>query len=302
MLKHFVGYMIFVWLLVPFYIPNVWANNLNQEARQLLWDIGKNPDAECGGEDGCSPDARVKVKHLELSDDSNRYSEHHLEKEPDVRYHIHIEVENTGDDPAGNVEVRYYRSHDYTFGDSDDEYIASDWIDEIQGGELLQDRKTEDSDGEPLRTPDDLGEYYLYAKIINHDSGQKYISNKDDSDEYANLTVKEYVPPPPKMSIVIKDPVGGTWKTDREHSIDWDTTNVPKNTTVKIEYSLNGGDSWYSLASSTKNDGSKGWDMEDKPFRNIIKKDTDKAKIRITVNEFPKISVTSPKFKIDHKK
>ncbi|MCK9379069.1 MAG: hypothetical protein M0P97_02910, partial [Candidatus Moranbacteria bacterium] len=93
---------------------------------------------------------------------------------------------------------------------------------------------------------------------------------------------------------------GEKWKTDKNHSINWGTTNVPKGSHVKIEYYLYEKNKWYVLDDSTPNDGEKNWDMENKPYRDIIKKDTD-AKIRITVVEYSEIS-TEVKFKIDHKK
>ncbi|HEY3489586.1 MAG TPA: M23 family metallopeptidase [Candidatus Deferrimicrobiaceae bacterium] len=243
----------------------------------------------------------IKIKSIGLCDDGNNDPKHVLEKTPDARYHIHIVIKNEGKHTAKNIEIKYYISNDKTFGDKDDDYIASDWIDSIAAGEVHDDRKTKDNNNNPLKTPDDVGEYYVYAHIINHGDGTSDISSNDDKDEYGNLTIKDYVPPPPPKIITITDPTGGTWKTDRKHTINWKSENLPKSTHVKIEYTLDS-NNWHILTDSAPNDGGKSWNMEDKPFRDIIKKDTDKAKIRITSVEYPKVSATSPRFKIDHKK
>jgi hypothetical protein len=245
--------------------------------------------------------SNVKIISIGLSDDGNNYPSHVLEKTPEARYHIHIGIKNEGKHAAKNIEIQYYLSSDKIFEDKTDEYIASDWIDFIGAGEKHQDRKTKNNNNKPLKTPEDVGEYYVYAYIINHGDGTSDISSKDDKDKYGNLTIKDYIPPPPPKRITVTDPTGGTWKTNRKHTINWKSENLPKSSHVKIDYSLDS-NNWYLLTDNTPNDGEKSWDMQDKPFRNIIKKDTDKAKIRITSVEYPKISATSPRFKIDHKK
>jgi len=262
----------------------------------------ENPDGSIA--DNTFPDLKnssVKVREIQVSGPNDDMISHNLIKEPDKQFHIHSNLENTGDDAAYDIELRYYISKDKTFGDGDDEYLASDWIDHIDAGDFHDDRKKNDESGDPLRTPDVEGEYYIYAIVIVHDDNTANKSDNKDGDEYSKITVEEYIPPPPPMSLKITDPSSGEkWKTDRGHSLDWDTTNVPKGCHVKIEYYLYSTKKWYTLDSYTNNDGSKGWDMEDKPYRDIIKKDTD-AKIRITVVEYSKVS-QEIKFKIDHKK
>jgi len=243
----------------------------------------------------------VKVREIKISDDDDEMISHSLIKEPSQKYHIHSVLENTGDDDAYDIELQYWISENKTFGDDDDEYLASDWIDQIDAGESHEDRKTQDESGNQLRTPNQEGLFYIFAIVIVHEDNSANISDINDDDEYSKLTVKEYIPPPPPMEIKITDPSSGEkWKTDKNHSVNWGTTNVPKGSHVKIEYYLYEKNKWYVLDDSTPNDGEKNWDMENKPYRDIIKKDTD-AKIRITVVEYPEISI-EVKFKIDHKK
>jgi hypothetical protein len=256
-----------------------------------------------GGGDNDIPtkNSSVKVREIQISDDDDEMISHSLIKEPSQKYHIHSVLENTGDDDAYDIELQYWISENKTFGDDDDEYLASDWIDQIDAGESHEDRKTQDESGNQLRTPNQEGLFYIFAIVIVHEDNSANISDINDDDEYSKLTVKEYIPPPPPMEIKITDPSSGEkWKTDKNHSINWGTTNVPKGSHVKIEYYLYEKNKWYVLDDSTPNDGEKNWDMENKPYRDIIKKDTD-AKIRITVVEYPEISI-EVKFKIDHKK
>jgi len=93
---------------------------------------------------------------------------------------------------------------------------------------------------------------------------------------------------------------GETWRTDTNHTINWSTENISKSRHVKIEYSLDDGENWAVIDESAVNDGSKKWDLSDRTYN--ICKDTSKAKIKITCVEDTNATVTSDRFKIDHKK
>ncbi|MCI5163358.1 MAG: hypothetical protein D3917_15330 [Candidatus Electrothrix sp. AX5] len=66
---------------------------------------------------------------------------------------------------------------------------------------------------------------------------------------------------------------------------------------MKIEYSLDGGDSWRLLDDTAVNDGGKYWDMCD--FHTV---DTDDGYIRITSLTYPNVVGLSDEFDIDHAK
>lgn len=243
----------------------------------------------------------VKVREIQISDDDDKMISHSLIKELSQKYHIHSVLENTGDEDVYDIELQYYISEDKIFGDDDDKYLASDWINQIDAGESYEDRKTQDESGDQLRTPNQEGLFYIFAIAIVDADNSANISDSNDDDEYSKLAVKEYIPTPPLMEIEITNPSSRErWKTDRSHSINWKTTNIPRGSHVKIEYYLYEKKKWYVIDDSTPNDGKRNWDMEDKPYRDIIKRDSD-AKIRITVIKYPKIS-NEVKFKIDHKK
>lgn len=106
----------------------------------------------------------------------------------------------------------------------------------------------------------------------------------------------------PTRSIKVTNPEPGEeWESDRSHHIRWDTDNIGGDKHVMIRYSPDDGSTWYTIAESTSNDGSKEWDMEhDKNLCSHM--DTDKARIKVISIEYPEIFTVSERFNIDYKR
>ena len=98
-------------------------------------------------------------------------------------------------------------------------------------------------------------------------------------------------------NITITQPTCGiTWNTDEDNYIKWESTNA--GSLVKIEYYYDG--NWYIKSSSTANDGSARWTMDDSSYNNIITHDYTHARIRITSIDYPNIYAVSCAFTINH--
>ncbi|MBI4707181.1 MAG: hypothetical protein HY761_04585 [Candidatus Omnitrophica bacterium] len=94
---------------------------------------------------------------------------------------------------------------------------------------------------------------------------------------------------------------GEEWDSDDSHKIKWNTDGISGDKHMMIRYSPDDGNTWYTIVESTKNDGSKKWDMESD--KNLCRhKDTSKARIKIISVEHPEVFSISDKFKIDYKK
>jgi hypothetical protein len=101
-----------------------------------------------------------------------------------------------------------------------------------------------------------------------------------------------------QRSITVTNPThDDEWRSDERKHIEWTTENLSSSERVKIEYSLDGGDSWRLLDDTAVNDGGKYWDMCD--FHTV---DTDDGYIRITSLTYPNVVGLSDEFDIDHAK
>ncbi len=119
----------------------------------------------------------------------------------------------------------------------------------------------------------------------------------NDGNDCGGSSVPE---PEPQRSITITEPdPGEKWRSDEEYRIKWTDQNISSSKHMKIEYSLDNGNSWRIIVDSTSNDGSKKWYFGDD--YNICE-DTSKGRIRITCVEYPGVSAISSKFTIDHKR
>lgn len=127
-------------------------------------------------------------------------------------------------------------------------------------------------------------------------------ASTDDNWVHFTFVVKPSpLPPPPPPSIEITDPnAGEKWKTDRAHTINWKAHNFPDKGYVIIQVSTDDGVRWSTLDAHTANDGSKRWEMWKSPVK--VKKDTKKARVKITSCEHPEVVAVSAQFKIDHVK
>jgi murein DD-endopeptidase MepM/ murein hydrolase activator NlpD len=133
-------------------------------------------------------------------------------------------------------------------------------------------------------------------------------SNEDNNCSTITFEVQaapvETPPPPPEptKSIAVTNPTPGEeWDSDRSHHIRWVSENVGSDKHVKISYSPDDGNTWYSIDDNTADDDSKEWDMPHD--KNLCKhKDTSTARIRVMSVEYPEVSAISERFKIDYKK
>jgi hypothetical protein len=106
----------------------------------------------------------------------------------------------------------------------------------------------------------------------------------------------------PPRSITVTNPTPGEeWDSDRSHHIRWETDNIGSDQHVMVRYSPDDGGTWYTIADSTPNDGSKEWDMPH-DARLCSHRDTDTARIKIISVEHPETFTVSERFKIDYKK
>ena len=100
---------------------------------------------------------------------------------------------------------------------------------------------------------------------------------KDVSD--ANFTIQA---PPPTLTVTA--PNGGeSWTVGTSQSITWSSANLSGN--VKLEYSLDGGSNWATIAATTANDGTEAWSIPNTP--------TTQARVRVSSVNSPSVSDTS---------
>lgn len=188
----------------------------------------------------------------------------------------------------------------------------SDWVRVVAGNIKPENLKSSGikKEKESFRISDflgkikDAGTYNIVACIDhtkdNHNEGgairEEYESNNCSTEVVFEVTG---TPPAPIIrTIMVTSPSkGDSWRTDKEYKITWNTDNIPKNSGVKIESTIDDGKNWRTIDSNAANDGSKKW----KPKDSGAKKDTN-ARIRITSMTYPDASATSDKFRIDHKK
>jgi murein DD-endopeptidase MepM/ murein hydrolase activator NlpD len=244
------------------------------------------------------PDFIVRKVILTDKDGKEKY-----EFYPGERIQMVATIENIGPgDPDKTIEIHFYRSGGYKEDDHGDwARVGTDFIksENIRSG----DTKTEE---EGMDAPLEPGIFNIVVCADHpkndHNQGGA-VEEEHESNNCSTEAVFEVKGEPPPLivrTITVTSPNSGDkWRTDKEYYIKWNSENVPKDTHVKIEFSLDNGSSWTSIDNYAANDGSKRW----KPgsFKQI-KKDTDKARVRVSSADFSGVSGTSDKFKIDHKK
>lgn len=118
-------------------------------------------------------------------------------------------------------------------------------------------------------------------------SGPRDYSSKLPNLVYRNFKVVQtsgsYTPPPAESSITVLSPNGGESLTVGDsYNIRWSSSSVSN---VKIEYSINDGDTWSAIVNSTQSDGSHSWVVPDK--------ETTEALVRVTSTSDSKITDVS---------
>jgi len=257
----------------------------------------------------CIADAEEEVWEVKESDNTSRIETFTINNNLDVnfishnlsltngrtfltvgdRYGLQVFIKDIGTDPSpGRIRSSY------------EIFLGGEWRfladDESEASELIPGRDQLEyiSDEGSVIAPSVPGFYPVRACA-------NYQVSVPETNIFDNCTtsVIEVRAAPVIRSITITDPSSGEkWKTSSNHTIDWISQNITGN--VKIEYSIDGGSKWYVIDSSVSNNGSKGWKMGDKPFKDIIKSDTNNARIRITSLTYPSVTATIA-FSIDHK-
>ena len=94
----------------------------------------------------------------------------------------------------------------------------------------------------------------------------------------------------PDRTLTITAPTGATaWTAGTTQTIRWSSTNA--GISVRVEYSVNNGSTWQTIAGSTNNDGSLGWSIP-------ASTNSTRCKIRITSTAYSEVSDTSASFAI----
>lgn len=128
-----------------------------------------------------------------------------------------------------------------------------------------------------------------------------YQNAETETDESNNcIEFDFYVAPSsePQPTITVTNPDSSDeWRSDEKKHIEWTSTNLSLEDRVKVEYSLDGGESWMLVDDTAVNDGGKYWDM-----CNSKTEDSDDAFIKITLIANLSIYDLSDEFTIDHAK
>ncbi|WP_417908944.1 peptidoglycan DD-metalloendopeptidase family protein [Candidatus Electronema sp. PJ] len=148
-----------------------------------------------------------------------------------------------------------------------------------------------------LKAPSVGGDYVFRACA---DYEQAIPETDEGNNCTAELPITVTVPPPPPVNpyFVITNPTSGDdWRSSEDdHDVEWEHYDFPVPGDVKIEYSLDDGATWLTIADNTTNDGKKHWhDMCD--FHTV---DTHHAYVRITSLDYPGVVAVSEEFSIDH--
>jgi hypothetical protein len=105
---------------------------------------------------------------------------------------------------------------------------------------------------------DEFGGYDTSSNYIMEISSGGQPSPIDASQSTAHKILAGYVYSAGWPGIVVTSPNGGEClDTGSNYDITWMSFGLTKN--VKIDYSLDGGSSWHSVASNTANDGIENW-------------------------------------------
>jgi hypothetical protein len=135
-------------------------------------------------------------------------------------------------------------------------------------GDLIGDTHSENDEHYDCRqtstcgTPDDIHNYMNYTEDtcmheFTPDQSNRMVCSLVN---YRTSLYQSTTPPPPpaQASIKVSSPNGGeSWIVGSRHTITWTSTGSVGN--VRIQYSVNNGTNWTTIASSTANDGQYSW-------------------------------------------
>jgi hypothetical protein len=94
----------------------------------------------------------------------------------------------------------------------------------------------------------------------------------------------------PERSLTITTPSGSTvWNAGTTQTVRWSSENA--GTSVRVEYSTNGGSSWKTIATGTANDGALSWSIP-------AGIDSNRCKVRVTSAAHPGVSGVSSAFTV----
>lgn len=136
-------------------------------------------------------DPDMKISTVNLSKGAHSKRHHKLEQDPEERFWAYAKIKNVGTARAEDFKVKFYLDGGKkNFDRDDDDYQGSVRIEEFDAGAEIRYSME-------ITSPEEPGEYYIYACItsIDEDSDMgNNCSDEDDQEEYGKLIIVE--PPP----------------------------------------------------------------------------------------------------------
>ena len=139
--------------------------------------------------------------------------------------------------------------------------------------------------------------YYFVVRTRTdiHANNQNVVDSENSNEATAT--------PSSSPTIAVTSPNGGeSWIASTSHNITWTSTGSVGN--VNIDYSVNNGSNWSSVASSTENDGTFNWTVPSSPSTTCLLRisdaadgtpsDTSNSVFTILAASIPSITVTLP--------
>ena len=146
------------------------------------------------------------------------------------------------------------------------------------------------------KTPNDGAQAWHISDEIDSDACRVRVS----SVEYPNIVdiseIFTIQPKPAPESQVRRDlavtaPTGNTvWTAGSRQTVRWRSENA--GTTVRVEFSSDGGSTWSAISENTGNDGSLGWSLP-------AEVDSNRCKVRVASRTYPDIEGISDTFTIE---
>ncbi|MCI5162166.1 MAG: hypothetical protein D3917_09130, partial [Candidatus Electrothrix sp. AX5] len=138
------------------------------------------------------PDMKISTVNLSKGAHSKRH--HKLEQDPEEKFYAYAKIKNVGTARAEDFKVKFYLDGGKkNFDRDDDDYQGSVRIEEFDSGAEIRYSKE-------IASPEEPGDYYIYACItsIDEDSDKSNnCSDEDDKEEYGKLIVEDLTPPAP---------------------------------------------------------------------------------------------------------
>lgn len=227
------------------------------------------------------------ISHFNIQTTALRLTYNRTQISVGDRYGLEVALVNTGDrTPTKGIRTSYeingpQTNHQWV-------YLTDDGTDagELSPGKIVWENVT-DGFGATLNV---AGTYY--ARACGDYQNSLFETNEKDNCITTSFLVKNL---PPKVTIT--EPYSGVrWKSDSNHDIRWNSTNLPWGEPIIVQYRCLG--NWYTIHDGyTTNDGKKRWYID----KNRTKDDRD-GRIRIIQQSTGVVLGESQGFFIDRKK